>query len=353
MKASRRHELKENELAHMIESAKTFFDERGKSILLVVVAAAAVIWIASFGLRSRATQHADEWARKMALEFDSTDLEKGRGALQSLASLARESSDKALVLSALIDQGTFALDLASGVESPPDLGLNDQAKQAFERLLSEYRGNPLAEGIARCGLATVAENAFALDGQSAHKQTALGHLEAVRDNTDAFTGTPFMTIALERLNNLDEVFTKIDFAPPLPPLVTVAEPDPTVGDLPQSPSDGPSPNGDEAASSPKTDDVGDSPPVSPAESSTTDTDPDKKKLGDGAPDPGSEADNGASAGSKDTGSKDTGSKDTGSKEAGSKDAGSKDTGSKDAGTKATGAEKPDGDSPLPGGSSGR
>ena len=335
MKASRRHELKENELAHMIESAKTFFDERGKSILLVVVALAAVIWIASFGLRTRATQNADEWARKTALEFDSTDLEKGRGALQSLASLARDSSDKALVLSVLIDQGTLALDLASTVESPPDRELNDQAKQAFERLLSEYRGNPLAEGIARCGLATVAGNAFVLGGQTVHKQTALGHLEAIRDNTDAFTGTPFMTIALERLNNLDEVFTKIDFAPPL---VTVAEPDPTVGEPAQPPTDGPSPSGDEAASSPKPNDGGESPPVSPAETTTTDTEPDKKKLEDGAPDPGSEADDGASAGSKDSGSKDTGSKDTGSK---------------DAGTKATGADKPDGETPSPGESSGR
>ena len=102
---------------------------------------------------------------------------------------------------------------AQEVENPPDEEFNAMARRAFEHLLDRFPDSPLAIGRARCGLATVEENAFVLDGDLSHKERALAHLRAIIDD-EALSLTPFVRIAADRIETLDETFTPVTFAPP-------------------------------------------------------------------------------------------------------------------------------------------
>ncbi|MCH7992901.1 MAG: hypothetical protein IIB57_00500, partial [Planctomycetes bacterium] len=68
-----------------------------------------------------------------------------------------------------------------------------------------------------CGLASVEENAFALDGDLTHKAKAREHLQAILDQPE-FANMPFYRMATDRLNNIDGIFTVARFvAAPIVP----------------------------------------------------------------------------------------------------------------------------------------
>lgn len=213
MKADRRHELKENDLAHALEVARKYLNEHGGRIGLVVVVVLAVIAVVGIAARSRAVALEDAWERKSNLVFD--NVEDGKQSLETLRKLTDETADPGFALAGLIDQGRHALRLAQQVNDPPDLELNEMAHEAFEQLLTRFWENSLAFGAAHCGLATVEENRFALDGDFVHRERAREHLQAVVDNP-ALHGLPFHRVAVERTRALDKVFTVVRFesAPP-------------------------------------------------------------------------------------------------------------------------------------------
>lgn len=224
MKTGRRHELKENDLAHMLEAAQTYLTQRGGRILFTVGAVVVVIAIVSISVRSRAAALEDAWQRKQSLAFE--DAEEGKRSLETLDALTKDAADPAFVLTSLIDLGTHALRLAHEVDVPPDPELNEMARNAFTRLLARLGDNPMAFGVAHCGLATVEENAFVLDGNLAHKERARQHLEAVTGNP-AVQGLPFHRLALDRQKLLDNVFTVVRFeAAPVEEETTEGEPVP-------------------------------------------------------------------------------------------------------------------------------
>ena len=210
MRAERRHELKENDLAHVLEVAREYLSEHGARIGFVVVAVLAVIAVISIAVRSRAVALEDAWQRKNSLAFDKP--EDGRQSLETLGAMIEEAGDPSFVLSALIDQGGHALRLAQEVDDPPDPELNETAGRAFQQLLTQFGENPLAFGAAHCGLATVAENRFALDYDSRHEEEARQHLQAVIDYP-ALHGMPFHRLAVERDAALDKVFRVVRFEP--------------------------------------------------------------------------------------------------------------------------------------------
>lgn len=208
MKAERRHELKENELAHAFSVAQTYLDENGKQVGIVVIIVGAVIAAVAFGVRSRAAAIEDVWRRKAQLQFE--DLEVGRESLSTLASMLQDVTDERFVFAGLIQQGQQALRLAQQVPDPPDGELNQLAREAFEQLLGRFADNPLAIGIAHTGLATVEENEFVLDGDLAHKEKADAYLLEIIE-TEALNAFPFMRIAMDRRKALDETFTEMEF----------------------------------------------------------------------------------------------------------------------------------------------
>ncbi|UCF32410.1 MAG: hypothetical protein JSV78_08735 [Phycisphaerales bacterium] len=213
MKAQRRHELRENDLVHYLKETKNYLDKHGSKIvagtIVVAVAASVGLWL----VRSRSRALGEAYVSMSALTFP--DLDQGKQSLDSLTTLTSTTSDHHFLLSALIEQGRAALDLASKGKPAPDREMNEKAKEAFERLLREFKEDPIAVGVAHLGLATAAGNDFVLDGNPAHKETARRHLEQVRDS-QLLTGLPFQTFALAQLNNLNETFRPVEFAPPLP-----------------------------------------------------------------------------------------------------------------------------------------
>lgn len=210
MKAERRHELRDNDLLHILHTVRDYLNENGGRVGLAIVVVIVVATALSLGVRSRSAASEDTWMRKSLLDF--SDVEKGRESLTELAALADQSSDEAFVLSALLDHGQHALRLCQEVPFPPDTELNEVARGAFLKLRERFPRNPLAIGASLIGLATVEANAFAFDADPAHKEAARASLVEARD-TAALAGLPFQRDAIERLNRLEDTFA---------PVVTVA-----------------------------------------------------------------------------------------------------------------------------------
>lgn len=229
MKAERRHELKENDLLHAVDVVKGYLDRNGKQIAMGVIVVAVVVATVAFTVRSKTAAIEDVWRRKAQLRFD--DPETGLESLASLKALTEESDNPGFLLSALIQRGNQALRLANEVPSPPDKAFNDIARSAFEELLTRMPDNALAFGLAHTGLASVAENDFALDGDPAHKGTSLVHLNAVIENS-AMSGLPFHRIALDRRDAIDEVFVSVTFVSTAPEVIEEITNKPIVTEIP-------------------------------------------------------------------------------------------------------------------------
>jgi hypothetical protein len=213
MRADRRHELKESDLVHALETGRTYFKKHGAQVGTVVFIVVAVVLVTSIVIRSRAATAEGLWRRRNTLSFDA---DTGKESMEQLKLLVQESDDQAFVLASLIDLGSHGLRLAAQVEDPPDAELNETAREAYESMLSRFGANPLAFGVAHAGLATVEENSFVLDGDPIHKERAREHLSAIMDNAALHT-TPFYRLARDRRDALDAVFKPVAFAPPLPP----------------------------------------------------------------------------------------------------------------------------------------
>lgn len=214
MKAQRRQELRENDLAHYIQQWVAYVQKNGSRVLTVAVALAVVVVLVWAFVQSRQKDAAEAWAKLS--EIQAGDVEAMKRAVSELRALADGASSKSAELMALLRSGECALRLALLTESDAERQqYTDEAALAFERLSSRFADNMLAQGVALCGLATVEENRFALDGDRSRLDKARRLLEQVRDDA-RFNATPFKTDALARLNTLAEVFTPVTFAPPLP-----------------------------------------------------------------------------------------------------------------------------------------
>ncbi len=226
MKAERRHELRENDLALLMDRVSAYLTVNGGRLTLAVVGVLVVIAVVGIVVRSRAAALEDAWQRRRSLSFK--DLDAGRRSLDTLTRLAEDTDDRVFVMGALIDTGRYALELAQKTEDHPNPELNEKARAAFTRLLSEFPQNLLALGAAHCGLASVEENDFALDGDLTHKARAKEQLEAII-NKPEFAGMPFYRMATNRLNDIDGIFTVARFvAAPIVPEDESAETIPSI-----------------------------------------------------------------------------------------------------------------------------
>ncbi|MBI4717639.1 MAG: hypothetical protein HY763_07535 [Planctomycetes bacterium] len=224
MRADRRHELKENDLAHALEVAKVYLHENGKRLGLAVTAVIVIFAVVTVAVRTRAANIEDAWRRRSELSYKSAD--EARQSLEKLSAMVKESADIGFALSGLVDLGMQSLRYAQESAAPPDPDFNALARQAFEDLLARFPANPLAAGMAHSGLATVAENAFVLDQNPSHKEEARRHLSAIVDNA-SFQGLPFYRRAADRLAAIDRTFSVVRFAaapPPPAPSADLADP---------------------------------------------------------------------------------------------------------------------------------
>lgn len=203
-------------MAHVLEAGRAYFQTNGRQIGMIAGAAILVIVVATFVMRSRAVAHEDAWRRKSQLVFEKEKPDVSRQSLESLLALSRQTSDPGFALSGLIDAAIQALRLAQQAPTPPDRELNEKARIALEELHSRFPDNPLAKGVALCGLATVEENSYVLDGDAEHKRRAQQYLQEVVDNKSLET-MPFHLVARDRLAVLDKTLSHIRFDPTPPP----------------------------------------------------------------------------------------------------------------------------------------
>lgn len=214
MKSERRHELRENELAHTLTVTRDFFEQHSKQITMVALGALIVFAVVSFVTRSRTAAQEDIWRQKNSLKFEGT--QEGPKAIDQLLSLVEGTSDARFAMDGLIEAGRQALRLAREAPFPPDRELNNRARKSFEQITKRFSREPLAMGVALSGLATVEENEFLLDHNLAHKEKAKEFLTRL-SSEPMFQGLPFQRIALDRLKSLDSIFEVTEFMPPAPP----------------------------------------------------------------------------------------------------------------------------------------
>ncbi len=229
MKSERRHELRESDLVHAIETGKHYLGGHGKRVGMLVLAAIAVIVGTNVVLSSRASDATDRWRKLWVLAFDSPEVSKqSMGTMLALA----DSGDDSLALRALLNRGSRSLIEASKGDSL-DLEFNKIARDSFEKMLARFGNNPVAQGVGHLGLATCEENEFSSDSNESHKAAASEHLNSVLKDEN-LQAMPFYQVALSRQANLDEVFRTVVFAPPLPPEVPVAKTGDQAGNPPVS-----------------------------------------------------------------------------------------------------------------------
>lgn len=209
MKSERRHELQESELVHALESGKAVFEEHGKTIGIVVLAAVALIVVMNVVSSAREADATERFQRLSMLAFNTP--EEKTESFQKLMALSQEASTQSLAIRTLSMRGSQALRSATEGENV-DRNMNEVARESFARLLNAHGSNTVAAGIARLGIATCEENAFVLDGDTAHKEVAREHLEAIINNEQMHT-LPFYALALERKESLDHVFSSVAFDP--------------------------------------------------------------------------------------------------------------------------------------------
>ncbi|MCC7291302.1 MAG: hypothetical protein IT449_04465 [Phycisphaerales bacterium] len=216
MKAERRHELKENDLVHALHDLRAYTQSHGQRLLLTGGGIVVIILLVWFIIRSSSQATMRDWARytEIASTVETTGWSTG---LNDLLDLGGKTKDSALAIRILGQCGQEGLRLA--IEAKDDAeakAFTDQAEQAFTLLRDQYGGTrALARGVAICGLATVAENRFALTGDAAQKDVAKRYLEQVANDPE-LNATPMKNQAITRLTTLDEVFKPVTFAPPLP-----------------------------------------------------------------------------------------------------------------------------------------
>lgn len=215
MKAERRHELHENELAQALARVRVYVETHGKRLLLIVAGAVALIVIISMVIRSSAESRARDWAKYSDLLSGATETDMEQ-VLSGLLDLAETTADQALAVCCLGRSGELALSLAVSAENDEDARkYTDQAERAFKQILNRFSRYPMARGVALCGLATVAENRFALTGDASLKNSARENLERV-SNDPELNATPMQSQAITRLAMLDELFRPTLFAPAPP-----------------------------------------------------------------------------------------------------------------------------------------
>jgi len=223
MKAERRHELKESDLAHALERGGNYLKQNGGRIGLLVIVVIGAVVVGNVVIQARENAVASNWSAR--LETSLTDAPEGEvpQRMESLLALASESTDPEFTMSTLVEVGREGLRLAIADKEVPDQSLLDVSRQAFERLLADFSHTPVAAGAAHFGLAAIEENEFTLDGDISHKTRAREHLQAILDD-ESMHRLPIYQLALDRMERLDTIFTQVVFAPPPLPQMEKADP---------------------------------------------------------------------------------------------------------------------------------
>lgn len=175
MKSQRRHDLKENALAHELGQLRTFLSKYGNwmaaalaGILLVVLV------IMYFQKRSERELMDQQQQLEQLMTFDEKTDEKGR--LAKIREFAETAKDPVLASQAALFLGDLYLQRELNVtdhSSAEARELRDQARKNYELVLQRFPNMKLLTAKAHFGLGMVAVNARDRAAAEQHFQAAL------------------------------------------------------------------------------------------------------------------------------------------------------------------------------------
>ncbi len=214
MKTERRHELKTNEIGVFLLDANDWLKNNSTKVVAGVIGIVVIIFAVN-SMQRAGSEKAEQATRLLgdaAVKLAGDEWEAGFGELDTLIANAGSRDFK---MNALFVKASAAERLAAS----PD-GFNEdvvnRAEEAYDMLLGEFSDRALVIARAQLGLVVVAENRFATDGDPKHKDRARDLLTAISENKDV-QGTPLQTLAVAKLQELDDTFTRVVMLDPPPP----------------------------------------------------------------------------------------------------------------------------------------
>lgn len=232
MKAKRRHDLKENELAKDLDKAKVFFELHWKWLVGGLVAVVAIIGLIFLIVDRTKTNRQEEWQRFHALVM-AAQVEPSEKIREDLRGLAAQTGQDDLAAWAYLQAGktAYAELMYKYVQLDPQARekLAAETTQAYEKVISSYSSNVAATGAAHLGLGLLAETQGQMDKakDQYNKAIVLG-ARGARVSADQAT---------VRLKGLRELSSPIALAPGEPPAPAgAAETAPSAGSQPTTSS---------------------------------------------------------------------------------------------------------------------
>lgn len=218
MKATRRQELRSNELMHGLQEAREFLRKYATHIIIGAVAIAAIFLVVFYSKESARQRLAEASQELSSLTATATTDDEARSAIKRIDELTGEVSNENFVVNALNMKSSIAMSRAHAADSgEPSRDFLDLAHQAYDRVRNDFPGRTLEVAAALYGLATIEMDLFVLDEDMKHKEKCKALLEELANNRQ-FNSLPYQDSALQRLNALDDVFVTIALAdgPALP-----------------------------------------------------------------------------------------------------------------------------------------
>ncbi|MCG3137176.1 MAG: hypothetical protein HJJLKODD_01019 [Phycisphaerae bacterium] len=230
MKSERRAELKTNDLSIYVDQMVHYVQNNTNKVILFAVLLVALVGALLFRSYTSEKWRLQGWqayyGSMQALAAQQDDPQWGDKALAQLQLVASEYPSLPVAPRARLLNGALALQLANeSDEVTLKKKYLDQARQSFLAILNVPGAALPFRAAALSSLVSVEQSAFVLDGDPAHSATAKGYLEQIKNGKE-FTGTPYQTVALARLDEFERLWQKIDFPPPAPTTQTAeSQPD--------------------------------------------------------------------------------------------------------------------------------
>jgi predicted negative regulator of RcsB-dependent stress response len=209
MKTTRRHQLKENELAHTLGGIGEAMRTHGVTILLGVIIVAAIVIGMTVYSSNKESARQDRWATLGQAPGANLAADTLVSDLRSVASTGESAT-----LSALAHQQAALIAVAEMRKAERESRATEaaqwrtSARESFEALKNQNGAPAGMSALADLGLAFLSENEGAY---GAAKST----YEAIIANPD-FADTPYAAQARHRLDGLERWRSKVEFPMPKP-----------------------------------------------------------------------------------------------------------------------------------------
>ncbi len=219
MKSKRRHELKENTLAHEFSRIRQFFSNWGNHITWGLLIAAVIFAIGYYGWTRHRRAQRELVVRVSRLQHIRVPRDEDIVELRDLA--AQQGNRRvAAQASVLLGNAYYARHLF-GNEEVTDQEREEavaQAEEAFRDVITHYEDFPRQVSRARYALAKLLKNQDRFDEAREHYQAIV--------EMDAMEGDPIVQMAGEAIDALDELAEPVTFADvPAQPMFEPTVPD--------------------------------------------------------------------------------------------------------------------------------